>query len=127
MPQAKQIVLTDNNTTSVNFDPNNIDRNGMAHFLADPTGQINLADHLALQVSRSPSSSTAKASLKLEAIKTQEVDGLTVPAGKAIAELTIKYPASFTTDDRARALALLTSALDNADVKEVLRDLKAVF
>jgi hypothetical protein len=127
MPQAKQIVLTDDQSSEISFDPNNIDRNGVAHFLADSTGQLNLAEHLALSVTRSPSSVTAKASLKLETVKTQTSDGIELPVGKAICELNIKFPSTYTTGDRARTVALLQSAFSNSDVKEVLTDLKSVF
>lgn len=126
MPQATQLVLSDDQSNSVNFDPNNIDRNGTAHFLADSDGQLNLSDHLALSVNRSLNA-TSKSSIKLETIKSQSVDGLTVPAGKAIFEGTFKFPSNFTSADRAYAYALLTSALSNANVSATLRDLKAQY
>jgi len=126
MPQAKQIVLN-NDTTDINFNPNNIDRNGVAHFLSAGDGQLDLSHHLSLGVTRSSGSKTAKATMKIEVIKPQTVDGLMVPSGKAIFEAEIKFPSHFTTEDRAGAYALIKSAFANSDVADVMSELQSIY
>lgn len=127
MPQANLVVLN-NGTADVKFKPNNKTNDGVFHFLNTEAGQADLMEHMSLSaISRM--TGTSRGQLKIEVPKTvTDTDtGLKYSAGKAIAEISMKFPSNFTDTDRTVVYELLSKAIANATVTAVLKDSESVY
>lgn len=127
MPQATLVVLN-NGTADINFKPNNKTNDGVFHFLNTGAGQADLMEHMSLSaISRM--TGTSRGQLKIEVPKTvTDTDtGLKYSAGKAIVEISLKFPSNFTDTDRSAVYALLSDAIADTTVTTVLKNSESVY